>query len=159
MPIQTFAFLNYYAIVVSVSKDSVFLLVPNLRFLLSKLGPLAKIELIKMKNGFSIINCRRNCQRPTEIFVFSKYHCTTLIVEQELDVSVCAQLKIFTHKNSFTWLYFTKTLVCILGPITCHRLTLKGKFFVSQEKAQGRTKNSLVMNLNVSANDINTFKV
>ena len=49
--------------------------------------------------------------------------------------------------------------LCILGPITCHRLTLKGKFFVSQEKTQGKTKNSVVMNLNVSANDINSFKV
>ena len=40
----------------------------------------------------------------------------------------------------------------ILGPITCHRLTLKGKFFfVSQGKAQRKTKNSVVMNLNVSA--------
>ena len=94
---------------------------------------------------------------PTEIFLFSKDHCPTLTVEVELDVSVCAQLKIFTHKNSFTWLNFTK--LCILGPITCHRLTLKGNFFVSQEKAPGRTKNSVVMNLNVSANDINTFKV
>ena len=44
MPIQTFAFPNYCAIVVAVGK--VFLLVPNLRFLLSKLGPLAKIKLI-----------------------------------------------------------------------------------------------------------------
>ena len=49
--------------------------------------------------------------------------------------------------------------LCILGPITCHRLTLKGKFFVSQEKAQGKTKNSVIMNLKVSANDIYTFKV
>ena len=47
--------------------------------------------------------------------------------------------------------YFYKNSV---GPITCHRLTLKGKFFVSQEKAQGRIKNSVVMNLNVSANEI-----
>ena len=46
MSIQTFAFPNYYAILVAVGKDSVFLLVPNLRFLLSKLGPLAKIKLI-----------------------------------------------------------------------------------------------------------------
>ena len=36
MPIQTFAFPNYYAIVLAVGKDKVFLLVPNLRFLLSK---------------------------------------------------------------------------------------------------------------------------
>ena len=39
--------------------------------------------------------------------------------------------------------------LCSLGPINC---------FVSQEKAQGRTKNPVVMNLNISANDINTFK-
>ena len=81
----------------------------NLRFLLSKLGPLAKIKLIQMKNGFSTVNCRKSCQRPTEIFLFSKYHCMTVTVELELDVFVCAQLKIFTHKNSFTWLNFTKT--------------------------------------------------
>ena len=63
-----------------------------------------------MKNGFSTINCRKSCQRPTEIFLFSEYHCTTLTAELELNVSVCAQLKFFAHKNSFTWLNFTKTL-------------------------------------------------
>ena len=46
MPIKTFAFPNYCALVVAVGKDQVFLLVPNWRFLLSKLGPLAKIKLI-----------------------------------------------------------------------------------------------------------------
>ena len=46
MPIQTFAFPNYYAIVLAVGKDKVFLLVPSWRFLLSNLGPLAKIKLI-----------------------------------------------------------------------------------------------------------------
>ena len=46
MPIQMFAFHDYYAIVLAVGKDQVFLLVPNLRFLLSKLGPLVKIKLI-----------------------------------------------------------------------------------------------------------------
>ena len=46
MPIQTFAFPNYYAIVLAVGKDYMFLLVPDLRFLLSKLDPLAKIKLI-----------------------------------------------------------------------------------------------------------------
>ena len=46
MPIQTFALLNYYAIVVAVGKDKVFLLVPNLGLLLSKLGPLVKVKLI-----------------------------------------------------------------------------------------------------------------
>ena len=110
-----------------------------------------------MKNGFSTINCRKSCQRPTEIFLFLKYHCTTLTVEVELDVSVCAQLKSFTHKNSFMWLNFTKTLY--FGPVTCHKLKLKGNFFASHEKAQGRTENPVVMNLNVSADDINTFNV
>ena len=46
MLIQTFAFPNYYAIVLAVGKDWVFLLVPNLKFLLSKLGPFAKIKLV-----------------------------------------------------------------------------------------------------------------
>ena len=110
-----------------------------------------------MKNGFSTINCQKSCQRPRKVFLFSKYHCTTLTVELVLDVSVCAQLKFFTHKNSSHGLILQKT--CILGPITCHRLTLNGNFFVSQEKAQGRAKNSVVMNLNISADDINTFKV
>ena len=85
-------------------------------------------------------------------------HCTTLKVELELDVSVCAQLIIFAHKNSFTWLNFTKKL-CILGPITCHRFTSKGKIFCITGKSSRKTKNSVVMNLNVSANDINIFKV
>ena len=48
--------------------------------------------------------------------------------------------------------------LCILGPITCHRLTLKGELFCTQEEGQGRTKNPVVMNLNISADDINTFK-
>ena len=94
---------------------------------------------------------------PTEIFLFSKCQCTTLTVELELDVSVCAQLKIFTCKNSFTWLNFTKTLY--FGTNDLSQIDVKRIIFLSQEKAQGKTKNSVVMNLNVSANDINTFKV
>ena len=81
MPIQT-------CIVLVVGKDSVFLLVPNLRFLLSKFGSLAKIKLIQMEIRFSTINCHKSCQRPTKIFLFSKCHCTTLTVELELEVSV-----------------------------------------------------------------------
>ena len=123
MPIQMFAFTNYYAIALTVGKDQMFLLVPNLRFLLSKLGPLVKIKLIYVKNGFSTINCRKSCQRPTQIFLFSKYHCTTLTVELELDVSVCAQLKIFTHKNGFIWLNFTETLY--LGPNNLSQIDVK----------------------------------
>ena len=46
MPIQTIALPNYYAIVLAVGKDYVFLLVPNLKFLLSKLAPLVKVKLI-----------------------------------------------------------------------------------------------------------------
>ena len=38
MPIQTFAFPNYYAIVLAVGKDYVSLLVPNLRFFVVKFG-------------------------------------------------------------------------------------------------------------------------
>ena len=111
-----------------------------------------------MKTDFPLhVYCRKSCQKPTEIFLFSKYYCATLTVELELDVPVCAQLKIFTHKNSISWLNFTKLF--ILGPISCHRLTLKVNFFVSQEKAQGKTKNSVITNLNVSADDVHTFKV
>ena len=103
-----------------------------------------------MRNGFSTTNYRKSCQRPT------KNHCTTLTVELELDVSVCAQLKIFTHKNSFTWLNFTKPLY--FGPSNLSQIDIKkGKFFVSQEKAQGKTKSSMVMSLNVSTDDVNTF--
>ena len=46
MPIQMFAFPNYYAIVLAVGKDEMFSLAPNLRFSMSKLGPLMKIKLI-----------------------------------------------------------------------------------------------------------------
>ena len=46
MPVQLLAFSNYYAIVLAAGKDKVFLFVPSLRFLLSNLGPLAKIKLI-----------------------------------------------------------------------------------------------------------------
>ena len=63
-----------------------------------------------MKNRFSTVDCRKSCQKPTEIFLLSIYPCMTVTVELELDVSVCAELKIFTHKNSFGWLNFTKTL-------------------------------------------------
>ena len=70
----------------------------------------------------------------TEIFPFSKYHCMTLTVELELDVSVCAKFKILPTKTASHGLILQK--LCILGPITCHRLMLKGKCFVSQEKAQ-----------------------
>ena len=76
-----------------------------------------------MENGFSTVNYRQSCQRATEIFLFSKNHCTTLTVELELDVSVCAQLKIFTHKNSFTWLNFTKTLY--FGPNNLSQIDVK----------------------------------
>ena len=103
------------------------------------------------------MNCRKSSQRPTEIFLFSKYHCTTLTIELQLDVSVCAQLKVFTNKNSFTWLNFTKTLYS--DPNNLSQIDDKMYFFVSQEKAQGITFNAVVMNLNVSADDINTFKV
>ena len=110
-----------------------------------------------MKNRFSTVNCRKSCQRSTEIFLFSKYPCTTVTVELELDVSVCAQLKFLPTKTASHGLILEK--LCILGTITCHRLALKGKFFASQEKGQGKAKNSVVINLNVSADDINTFKV
>ena len=53
---------------------------PNLRFLLSKLGPLAKIKLIQNRNGFSTINSQKSCQRPTEIFLFSKYYCPVVFM-------------------------------------------------------------------------------
>ena len=76
-----------------------------------------------MKSGFLMTYCRKSCQRPTEIFLFSKYHCTTLTVEQELDVSVCAQLKIFTHKNSITWLNFTKARY--FGPNNLSQIDVK----------------------------------
>ena len=64
----------------------------NLTFLLSKLGPLAKIKLILDEKRIFHCNCQKSCQRPAEIFLFSKCHCTTLTVELELDVSVCAHL-------------------------------------------------------------------
>ena len=57
----------------------------------------------------------------------SKYHCTTLSVELELDISVCAQLKFLPTKTASRGLILQK--LCILGPITCRRLTLKGKIF------------------------------
>ena len=110
-----------------------------------------------MKNGFSTINCRKSCQRPTEIFLFSKYRCTTLTVELELDVTVGAQLKIFTHKNSFPWLNFTKTLC--FGSNNFSQIDVKRQFSCITGKSQGKTKNPVIMNLNVSADDINIFKV
>ena len=76
-----------------------------------------------MKNGFSTINCRKSCQRPTEIFLFSKYHFTTLAVELELVVSVCAQLKIFTHKKASRGLILQKR--CIFGPNDLSQIDLK----------------------------------
>ena len=49
--------------------------------------------------------------------------------------------------------------LCILGPITCHRLTLKGKLFCITGKSSRKNKNSVVMNLDIRADDINTFKI
>ena len=48
--------------------------------------------------------------------------------------------------------------LCILGPITCHRLTLKGKLFCITGRSSRKTKNPVVINLNISADDVNTFK-
>ena len=61
-----------------------------------------------MGNGFSTINCQKKFSEAQRNIVFSKYDCTTLTVDLELDVSVCAHLYIFTHKNKFIWLTFTK---------------------------------------------------
>ena len=77
-----------------------------------------------MKNRFSTVDCRKSCQKPTEIFLLSKYPCMTVTVELELDVSVCAELKIFTHKTASHDLILQN--LCILGSITCHGLTLEG---------------------------------
>ena len=68
MPIQTFTFLNYYAIVLAVGKDKVFLLMLNLRFLLSKLGALVKVKLIQTKNGFSTITVEKVVRGPQKYF-------------------------------------------------------------------------------------------
>ena len=77
------------------------------------------------------------------MFLFSKDHCMTLTVELELDVAVYFQLKIFTHKNSFTWLTVViLQKLCILGPITCHRLTLKGKLFCITGKSSKENQKS-----------------
>ena len=66
----------------------------------------------------------------------------TLTVELESDVYVPNQ-KFLPTKTASHGLILQN--LCILSPIT--------------SKAQGKTKTSVVMNLNVSANDINTFKV
>ena len=76
-----------------------------------------------MKIRFSTINRRNSCQKPTEVFLFSKYHCTTLTVELELDVSVCAKFEIFADRNNFTWLNFTKTLY--FGPNNLSQIDVK----------------------------------
>ena len=52
MPIQTFESPNYYAIVLAVGKDKASLLMPNLRFLLSKFGPLVKVTDLDEKRIF-----------------------------------------------------------------------------------------------------------
>ena len=85
-----------------------------------------------MKNGFSTINCQKSCQRPTEIFLFSKYPCTTLTVEQELDVTVGA------HENSLAWLNFSKTLC--FGFNNLSQIDVKRYFFCITAKSQGKTK-------------------
>ena len=99
----------------------------------------AQLEIFVVKLGSTCENKTdlKSCQRPTEILLFSKYHCTTLTVELELDVSICAQLKIFTHKTASHGLILQK--LCILGPITCHRLTLKGKYFCIAGKSSRKS--------------------
>ena len=86
MSIQTCEFPNYYAIILAVGQD---------------VSACAQFELFVIKVGSIWENktdinkkqifCRKRCQRPAEIFLFSKYPCTTVTVEQELNVSVCAQ--------------------------------------------------------------------
>ena len=49
-------------------------------------------------------------------------------------------------------------LSVLVPPYTILLLTSKGKLFCITGKAQGRTKIAMVMNLNISADDINTFK-
>ena len=112
MPIQTFAFPNYYAIVLAVGKD--FAQFEIFEIFVVKVGStcenktdLGEKPIFHYKLSKKLSETHRNIS-------FSKYHCTTLTVELELGVSVCAQLKTFTHKNSFTWLNFTKTLY--IGP-------------------------------------------
>ena len=86
MPIQTCAFPNYYAIILALGQD-----VPAC----------AQFEIFVIRVGSTWENKtdinkkqifrRKRCQSPTEIFLFSKYPCTTVTVELELNVSVCAQ--------------------------------------------------------------------
>ena len=120
MPILTLAFANYYVIVLAVGKHCV--------------SACAQFKIFVVKFGSTCENKTDLDEKQIFHYKLSKKLSEALTVELELDVTVCAQLKIFTHKNSFTWLNFTKTLY--LGPITCHRLMLKGNFFVSLEKGQ-----------------------
>ena len=85
MPIQVFAFLNYYAIALAVGKDVSACV--QFEIFIVKVGSTCENKTDLDENGFSTINCRKSCQRPTEIFLFSKYHCTTLTVGLELDAS------------------------------------------------------------------------
>ena len=86
MPIQTCAFPNYYAIILAAEQY---------------VSACAQFEIFVIKVGSTWENKtdinkkqifrRTRCQRPTEIFLFSKYPCATVTIELELYVSVCAQ--------------------------------------------------------------------
>ena len=109
----------------------------ELEIFVVKLGSTCESKLIWMKKGISTSNCQKCCQRPTEIFLFSKYHCVTLTVDLELDVFGCAQFKILPTKTASHGLILQK--LCIPGPITCHRLTLKGKYFCITGKSSRKS--------------------
>ena len=86
MSIQTCAFPNYYAIILAVGQY---------------VSACAQFEIFVIKVGSTWENKtdinkkqifrRKRCLRPTEIFLFSKYPCTTVTVKLELNVSAYAQ--------------------------------------------------------------------
>ena len=89
MPIQTFALPDYYAIVLAVGV-SVCDQFEIFEIFVVKVGSTCENKADLDENRYSTENCRKSCQRSTEIFLLSKYPCTTVTVELELDVSVCA---------------------------------------------------------------------
>ena len=137
MPIRTFAFPNYYASswqrlgVSACAQFEIFVI---------KVGSTCENKTdLDEKRIFHYKLWKKLSEAHRSIFVFSKYHCTTLTVELELDVSVCTQLKILTYKNSFTWLNFTKTLH--FGPNNLSQIDVKRRnFFYHRKRLKEKLK-------------------
>ena len=115
-----------------------FLPVPNLRFFVVKGGSTCENKTDSDEKRIFHYKLSRKLSDAHRNISILKIPLYALAVELELNVSVCVQLQIFAHKTASHGLILQK--LCIFGPITCHRLTLKGKFLHHRKKLKEELK-------------------